>query len=113
MKFCAARFNTTRLSFGYLYTYYENTTKFLKGTGLLTCQMEWQKCDDNMNSYKKKNNSVTNMSVNVKKLLLRNSVQEQKVTNIHCGSSEVTLTLLEVILITYRTRSYSHMSRLC
>jgi len=40
------------------------------------------------------------MSVNVKKLLLRNSVQEQKVTNIHHGSSEVNLTLLEIILIT-------------
>jgi len=87
--------------------------QFLKGTGLIICQMEWQKCDDNMNIYKKRNNSVTNMSVNVKKLLLRKSVQEQKVTNFPCGSSEVTLTLLEIILITYHTRYNSHMSGLC
>jgi len=53
------------------------------------------------------------MRVNVKKLLLRNNAQEQKVTNIHCSSSEVILTLLEIILITYLTKSYSHMSRLC
>jgi hypothetical protein len=85
--------------------------QFIQGTELITSQMECQTCDDNKNIYKK-NKSVTNMSVNVKKLLLRKSVQEQRVTNIHCGSSEVTLTLLEITLITYHTGSYSHMSRL-
>jgi hypothetical protein len=85
--------------------------QIVQGTGLITSQTEWQKCDNNMNIYKKKKNkSVTNMSVNVKRLLLRNSTQEQRVTNIYIGSSELILILPEIILITYHTGSYSHMS---
>jgi len=41
--------NTKKLSFGYLYTDYENAIQFVQGTGLITSQMKWQKCDDNMN----------------------------------------------------------------